>query len=364
MGEPATQMTLKTFHFAGVASMNVTLGVPRIKEIINAAKNISTPIIEAHLVQTNQDVAARIVKGRVEKTTLGGIAKHIQEAYGADRAFLSVELDHKAILALRLDVTAHSVAAAILKHPKLKLKSEHVAVASDSTVVVVPPESGLRARGSTGKEPVRGEGYFALQRLKAELPHVIVQGIPSVSRAVITQDEKPAADGSPVFKLLVEGQGLLEVMGTTGVDAANTVSNHIAEVEVTLGIEAARVMIMRELQKTYGSYGIDIDERHLMLLADTMTYKGEVLGITRFGMAKMKESVFMLASFEKTPDHLFDAAVHSRSDKVAGVSECIIMGTPIPVGTGTFKLLHAPDAPPKFERRAPLMLQDAMRSSR
>ena len=71
-----------------------------------------------------------------------------------------------------------------------------------------------------------------------------------------------------------------------------------------------------------------------------MTFKGDVLGITRFGVAKMRESVLMLASFEKTTDHLFDAAVHSREDSIVGVSECIIMGVPIPVGTGLFKLLH------------------------
>jgi len=97
---------------------------------------------------------------------------------------------------------------------------------------------------------------------------------------------------------------------------------------------------MSELEKTYSNYGIDIDKRHLMLLADVMTYRGEVLGITRFGIAKMKDSTLMLASFEKTPDHLFDAAVHSKVDQVAGVSECIIMGVPIPLGTGLFKLVH------------------------
>lgn len=70
IGEPGTQMTLKTFHFAGVASMNVTLGVPRIKEIINAAKSISTPIISCKLVTPDSEPSARIVKGRLEKTLL------------------------------------------------------------------------------------------------------------------------------------------------------------------------------------------------------------------------------------------------------------------------------------------------------
>ena len=107
-----------------------------------------------------------------------------------------------------------------------------------------------------------------------------------------------------------------------------------------LGVEAARTMISREVQSIMSAYAIGIDHRHLMLLSDVMTYKGEVLGITRFGIAKMRESVLMLASFEKTADHLFDAAAHSRTDHIVGVSECIIMGIPIPLGTGLFKLLH------------------------
>merc|ERR1719272_2888934 len=87
------------------------------------------------------------------------------------------------------------------------------------------------------------------------------------------------------------------------------------------------------------AYGIGIDCRHLMLLSDVMTFKGMVLGITRFGVSKMRESVLMLASFERTTDHLFDAAAHGRKDAIVGVSECIIMGIPTPLGSGAFKLI-------------------------
>ena len=121
---------------------------------------------------------------------------------------------------------------------------------------------------------------------------------------------------------------------------ARTRSTHIMEVEKTLGIEAARKTIVDEIEYTMSHHGMDIDSRHVALLADVMTFRGEVLGITRFGVPKMRQSVLMLASFEKTTDHLFEAAVHSRVDAVAGVSECIIMGIPIPLGTGIFKLLQ------------------------
>ncbi|KAG8975877.1 DNA-directed RNA polymerase III subunit C1 (rpo31) [Tulasnella sp. 427] len=117
-------------------------------------------------------------------------------------------------------------------------------------------------------------------------------------------------------------------MTTEGVVGEETTSNHVMEVQNVLGIEAARRKIIDEIQYTMSSHGMSIDPRHVMLLGDVMSYKGEVLGITRFGVAKMKDSVLMLASFEKTTDHLFDAAAYSKSDSIAGVSESIIMGNP------------------------------------
>lgn len=127
-------------------------------------------------------------------------------------------------------------------------------------------------------------------------------------------------------------------MGTEGVNGYETKSNHIMEVQQTLGIEAARSSIIDEIKHTMSSHGMTIDIRHMMLLADLMTFKGEVLGITRHGVQKMKDSVLMLASFEKTADHLFNASVNGRDDKIEGVSECIIMGIPMQIGTGMLKV--------------------------
>jgi DNA-directed RNA polymerase III subunit RPC1 len=132
----------------------------------------------------------------------------------------------------------------------------------------------------------------------------------------------------------MEGYGLQDVMGSPGIDGLHTTTNHVLEVEDVLGVEAARTQISAEIDNIMSAYGIGIDQRHLLLLSDVMTFKGEVLGITRFGVSKMRESVLMLASFEKTTDHLFDAAVHGRTDTTVGVSECIIMGMEVPVGTG------------------------------
>lgn len=334
ISEPGTQMTLKTFHFAGVSSMNVTLGVPRLKEIINASKVISTPIITAHLVQENNKVGARIVKAGIEKTMLGEISTYIKEVYSSNDCYISIQLDMDAIHQLRLNIDSVSVRRCILKGVMGQTRPPVLRNLSDRHILI--------KKGSKSKlrvyVPDKGDSptYFTMQALKVALPKVIVQGISTVNRAVINEENK---GGGTQYHLLIEGCGLLEVMGSPGIDGRLTTTNHIIEVEQTLGVEAARTSISSEISYIMSAYGIGIDSRHLLLLSDVMTFKGEVLGITRFGVAKMRESVLMLASFEKTTDHLFDAAVHGRTDAIDGVSECIIMGVPVPIGTGLFKLL-------------------------
>lgn len=185
--------------------------------------------------------------------------------------------------------------------------------------------------------------YERLKSLKRVLPSIQVKGLPEIIRGVISRNAKDES----LCEMLVTGYGLAEVMGTdgksfqlqrklliSGVDGRKTKTNHVMETCQVLGIEAARQTIYNEIQHTMMSHGMSIDPRHVMLLGDVMTYKGEVLGITRFGVQKMKDSVLMLASFEKTTDHLFDASLFSKRDAIEGVSECIIMGTPAP-GCGT-----------------------------
>ncbi|XP_067133403.1 DNA-directed RNA polymerase III subunit RPC1 [Centruroides vittatus] len=330
IGEPATQMTLKTFHFAGVASMNITQGVPRIKEIINANHIISTPVITAALEVDNDPEVARQVKGRIEKTLLGEVSEYMEEVFLPDDCFMLIKLDLDRIRLLKLEVNAETIRYSICIS-KLKVKQENISIIGDSILTVKPSE--------TAKSSI----YYVLQTLKEQLPSVIIKGLPTVSRAVIHIDD---SKGKPCYKLLVEGDGLRSVLTTPGVKGIETTSNNTCEVEKTLGIEAARTTIIREIQITMESHGISVDRRHLMLLADLMTFKGEVLGITRFGLAKMKESALMLASFERTADHLFDASYFGQQDTITGVSESIILGIPMSLGTGFFKLLHKADRNP------------------
>ncbi|KAF8876261.1 hypothetical protein BD779DRAFT_1560988 [Infundibulicybe gibba] len=315
IGEPGTQMTLKTFHFAGVASMNVTLGVPRIKEIINAAKVISTPIISCKLVTSNSEASARIVKGRLEKTLLGDVASVLEEAWAPEYTYIGIIVDGAAIQKLQLELTLDDIKWAIVAAKKLKIKQE--------SITVIPRKNRLRIYIDSQDK------YYRLRELKRNLPDVVVKGVPTIQRAIINIKEKDDAKGQKGDKeLLVEGYGLQKCMITEGVVGEHTSSNHVIEVAQVLGIEAARRTIINEIQYTMKSHDMIIDPRHVMLLGDVMSYKGEVLGITRFGVAKMKDSVLMLASFEKTTDHLFDASAFGKNDSIAGVSESIIMGNP------------------------------------
>ena len=333
-------MTLKTFHFAGVASMNVTLGVPRIKEIINASKKISTPIITAPLERqskenpifdnTAKEIAARIIKGRLERTTLGNVCAFIEHSYSKEGITLQLRLDTEAISSLQLELDLESVRIALLKARSLKLKEQDITLLLPSTIII-------HVRGTND---TAGNIYLNAHSMARQLPNVLVHGISSVSRAVI--HESTSSDSK--FVLYVEGTGLLSVMTTPGVDYKNTFSNHVFEAQNVLGIEAARSTIISQIQDTMSKHGMTIDTRHVMLLADIMTYKGDVLGITRFGISKMKDSVLMLASFEQTADHLFTGAFQGKKDPILGVSECIILGMQMPIGTGLFKVLqNVPD---------------------
>lgn len=319
IGEPGTQMTLKTFHFAGVGSMNVTLGVPRIKEIIDASKNISTPFIYADLECNNSLQYAKIVKGHIEKTVLGEVAKSIKIVLTPRLGSIIITLDMELIQASQFCIDAYTVTQSILQTPRIKLKQQHIRVLDVRKLEVVPQVDRSRL-------------HFELHSLKNKLPMIVVRGINTVKRAVINEKDKK-------YNLVIEGTGLQAVMGVEGVIGCKTTSNHIVEVNMTLGIEAARKSIIDQVEFTMG--GMNIDVRHMKLLADLMTSKGEVLGVTRNGIQRMKESVLMLASFEKTAEHLYNASVNGRDDKIEGVSECIIMGTPMQIGTGILKVLQS-----------------------
>lgn len=160
-------MTLKTFHFAGVASMNVTLGVPRIKEIINASKVISTPIIDAALLDNFSNdhdkalLSANIVKGRIQKTYLEDVIKSMNIIMSAGECYLRIKIDVEIIRFSQLEISLDSIKSSIVKAPKLKL-SENVCFYS--TLVLI-----FRTYGQIIQTQSVSKSHHLVKQVKMEL---------------------------------------------------------------------------------------------------------------------------------------------------------------------------------------------------
>ncbi|KAI1372952.1 beta and beta-prime subunits of DNA dependent RNA-polymerase [Hypoxylon crocopeplum] len=344
IGEPGTQMTLKTFHFAGVAGMSITQGVPRIKEIINASKSISTPVISCPLQNPRQIEAAHLVRARIEKTYIEDILRYVDDEWEPHRAFITLHINMETLEGMHLGIGLEDIKNAIIKQKKLKIQGSDIHVFEQDASIeltVRPPDPDAAAKRAPRSKAAIAEATADLlvrvSHLKRVLPSVSISGYPEATRAII-QTDMDKKTNKEVYTVLVEGYGLRQCVNTEGVIGTKVRTNSILECRDVLGIEAARSTIAAEISSVMGD--MDIDPRHMELLADVMTYKGEILGITRFGLAKMRDSVLQLASFEKTSDHLFDAAAGMKADRIEGVSEKIIMGQTMTVGTGAFQVVR------------------------
>jgi DNA-directed RNA polymerase III subunit RPC1 len=340
IGEPGTQMTLKTFHFAGVAGMSITQGVPRIKEIINASKTISTPVITCPLQNPREIEPALVVKARIEKTYISDVLDFVEGEWVEDAGYVILKIDMEALENMHLGIGMNDIANAIVKQRKLKISRDDMAVSRGQIDIKIRNQDGAGAKRAgraktAAAEDSGGDMLLRANFLRRVLPGVVISGYPEANRAIIQTSDSTT---DKTHTVLVEGYGLRACMTTEGVVGEKTRSNSVMECRDVLGIEAARTTIAKEIGDVMGDMGID--PRHMQLLADVMTYKGEVLGITRFGLSKMRDSVLQLASFEKTSDHLFDAAAALKTDPIDGVSENIIMGQTMSIGTGGVLLVR------------------------
>jgi DNA-directed RNA polymerase subunit A" len=307
IGEPGTQMTMRTFHYAGVAEINVTLGLPRLIEIVDARKIPSTPTMTIRL---NQDYAhdrdlAREVAWAIESSSilhLGSIATDLAEMN------VLIELNPGALEQRK--ITATEVAD--------KLKEETgLAVDLKENLLVMAPE-----------EP----SYRELLQLVEKIKRISLKGVEGIKRVVIRKE-------GDEYILYTEGSSIKKVMQFDGVDPARIKTNSINEIGEVLGIEAARNAIINEATDTLREQGLSVDVRHIMLVADIMTVDGEVKQIGRHGVSGEKASVLARAAFEVTVNHILDAAIRGDVDDLKGVTENVIVGQPIQLGTGDVTLV-------------------------
>jgi DNA-directed RNA polymerase subunit A" len=307
IGEPGTQMTLSTFHYAGVAEINVTLGLPRIIEIVDMRRKPSTPVMTVYLEEDyrfDREKAVEVAR-LIEGTTVENVARSVvMDVINMD---LVVHLDE-----YKLEDHKISVEDVIKKLKRIKsveMKQD------DYTITLDPGDVSL----------------MKLRKFAMRVRNTQLKGIKKIKRALIRKE-----DGE--YVIYTEGSKLTDALKLKGVDGTRTTTNDVREIHKVLGIEAARNAIIKEIKETLDEQGLDVGIRHIMLLADLMTVDGEPKPIGRHGISGEKSSILARAAFEVTTRHLLQAGKQGMVDSLNGVTENVIIGQPIPVGTGTVEL--------------------------
>ncbi|WP_410765808.1 DNA-directed RNA polymerase subunit A'' [Haloferax sp. DFSO60] len=320
IGEPGTQMTMNTFHYAGVAEIDVTQGLPRLIELVDARKTPDTPMMTVYLEDdyaVERDLAHQVVWD-IESTkilALGDISTNVAD------------------MVVQIDLNDDTLQERWPTYDDVGVIASEVAETIEDALGVK-----TRRQGTIIEFGPETPSYRRLLQLVEELREIVFKGIEEVSRVVIRKEQNEKTDDEE-FVLYTEGSAFGDVLAIEGVDASRTTSNNIHEVYKQLGVEAAREAIINETMNTLEEQGLsDVNIRHLMLVADIMCNNGEIESIGRHGISGSKESVLARAAFEVTVNHLLDAAIHGEKDDLDGVIENVIVGKPIAIGTGDVKL--------------------------
>ena len=305
-GEPGTQMALNVFHFAGVAEVSVSQGLPRIIEIFDARKEIKTPRMEIYLLPAyNKDpVKVRKIASLIKEISLREVSTNF-----------SINL-----VKLQLEITLN------------KKKMKDINMKEEDLVTVL--STALKKVGIKVKEDViymklksSEDELLGLYQLKEKAKETYVSGVKGVSHVLPVKNKNE-------FIILTMGSNLKEVLLRDEVDDVRTTTNDLGEVKKVLGIEAARNAIIRETMQVYEDQGLEIDIRHMMLIADIITHSGMIRGITRSGITGQKESVLARASFETPIKHIINASLIGEEDRLNSVIENVIVNQTVPLGTG------------------------------
>jgi len=304
IGEPGTQMTLRTFHYAGVKEQNVTLGLPRLIEIVDARRIPSTPIMTIYLIE----------KYRKSKESAVEIARNIIYTNLETIASAIYEDPVREVIVVELNKSMMEDRAITMDYLKDHLQIPNATVEFDGDTIHIVPAK-----------------VENLKKLLGKVPDVQVKGVPDIKRVLVTEEH-----GEWVIR--TDGSNLGKVLQVSGVDTSRTTTNNVHEIAKTLGVEAARNALTNEAKGVLEDQGLDVDVRHVLLVADMMTSTGEVQQIGRHGISGKKASVLARAAFEITVPNIVEAAVKGESDPLEGVTENVIVGQSIPIGTGLVEL--------------------------
>ncbi|GBC69941.1 DNA-directed RNA polymerase subunit beta' [archaeon HR01] len=307
IGEPGTQLTLRTFHFAGVGEQSVLKGLPRLIEIVDARRTPSTPIMRIPLTPeyAQNPVKARRLAKQIQFTKLGDVRTEVTVNYKRNR--LEFKLDEQVL-------------------SERGITKKDIETAFKSYEAVYDPEKAVLSVKLTD------EMFANLGKVRERLEETRLKGVRKIRRATVFKE-------GDEYVIRTEGSNLREILEFPGVDWRRVETNDIYEIAEVLGIEAARNAIVSESKEVLKDQGLDVDIRHLLLLADMMTVSGTVRQIGRHGVVKLKSSVLARAAYEISVQTLMEAAARGEVDSLKGNVERILIGREIAVGTGMVTLL-------------------------
>jgi DNA-directed RNA polymerase II subunit RPB1 len=408
IGEPSTQMTLNTFHLAGVAAKsNVTRGVPRLKELLKVTQNpkaISLTVTLKPEFRGSREKARKVAQD-LELTLLKDITVKAAIYYDPDDTVTVVEEDRDLITFYKAfeqeeqsggiaeeAAPAAAAAAAPTDAPttkwsplmlRLTLDRERMFqknISMDDIAFVLRQKFGafidliysdynsqklvMRIRipnnaDAGGSELERMDDLIALKKFQNRLlTGIVIRGVPGIKAVTFREDkdlvEFDAQEGAykqvTQYVLDTDGTNFLAVMNHPYVDGLKLTSSHVHDIYENLGIEATRATLIQEITTLFEEAGVNY--RHLGLLCDVMTRAGRLMSVDRYGINKMDIGPLAKASFEETEKILLRAALFGEMDPVTGISANIMMGQPIRGGTGFFHIL--------FDETAFMRLQEGL----
>lgn len=307
IGEPGTQMILRTFHLAGVSEMNVTTGLPRLIEILDGRSEISTKIMEVYLKKPySEGKDVKQIAESLKETTLKEYIKEISIDVAETK--MKIILDEKILKDKKMN--AAKIGKVLAKSKSLK--GFDLKIDKDESIKI-------RATGE--------DALSMIYKLKEKIKDEYIDGLKGITQVLPVKRENE-------YVIVTAGSNLKEIRKLEYVDTVRTTTNSIAEIEKLFGIEAAREAIIREMLKVLKNQGISIDMRHILLVSDAMTMSGTVLGVSRYGIVKEKPSVLARASFETPIKHVMNASMAGEVDELNSVIENVMINQPVPLGTG------------------------------
>lgn len=312
ISEPATQLTLETFHWAGVPGVDITTGLPRLQELFDARKHPDNPLITVYLEEPyrNEEEKAKKVFRKIHAIDIMSIIEGGGFLLQPQYRRVEIRLDKERLSELDLDVEKIVNKINDIKHTKVER--------DDYTLHVSPEE--------------KNDSGTSLEEIYNEIKEITFKGIEGYGESQLRRSREGE------YYILIQAEEVQPLLLIEGVDISRLLSTHIYECNKVFGLEATRNLIISEAKNVLDQYGLDVDPRHITYTTDAMLSGGKIEGIGRYGISGQKSSVLSRATFEETKGNLLEAGARGMKDELKGSTESVITGKIPPIGTGGVKI--------------------------